>query len=100
MTFLVNTRKMDECRNGCCFKVQVDRFIEKPMTKKTPAALMGRPPKPANEKYKTTARQIGRISEREWEELQSAAKREGKTFTAWAKDILLIAARIPHKKGS
>lgn len=54
---------------------------------------MGRPPKKPEDRYKTPARQLGRVSDSDWQELQQAAERSGKTFTAWAVEILLRAAR-------
>jgi len=54
----------------------------------------GRPPKPPGEKYRTPARQLGRVADEDWELLQRAAKESGKpSFTAWAVEILLRAAR-------
>jgi predicted HicB family RNase H-like nuclease len=57
---------------------------------------MGRPPKPEGEKYRTTQRQFGRIPDDEWAILLAAAKAEGMSFTQWAKQILLQAAK--HKQ--
>ena len=54
---------------------------------------MARPPKPAHERYRTPARQLGRIPEDEWDTIQSAAAKAGKTLTEWAKEILLRNAR-------
>lgn len=53
----------------------------------------GRPPKKPGESIRQPARQFGRVSEDEWTELQSAAKSSGKSFTKWALEILLRAAR-------
>lgn len=53
----------------------------------------GRPAKPPGEKYTTTPRQLGRVSDEDWEKLQAASEAAGKTFTAWAVAILLRAAK-------
>ena len=50
-------------------------------------------PKPPGEKYLTVARQLGRVSDDDWAEVQAAAAAAGKTFTAWSIEILLAAAR-------
>jgi hypothetical protein len=63
------------------------------MTKPKPKHAGGRPPKPPGEKFKTTQRQFGRISDEDWELLQSAAKAAGLPFTQWAKGLLLKAAK-------
>lgn len=49
--------------------------------------------KPPGEHYRTPVRQLGRIPDDEWEQLQAAADRAGKTFTAWAREVLMRAAR-------
>jgi uncharacterized protein (DUF1778 family) len=54
---------------------------------------IGRPPKPAGEKFETKARQLGRVSDDDWHTLQAAAKASGETFTAWALSKLLPAAK-------
>ncbi len=56
-------------------------------------AKRGRPKKAEGEHERTPVRQIGRIPDAEWGRLQAAATRSGKTFTAWATEILLRAAR-------
>lgn len=53
----------------------------------------GRPAKPPGERYKTPARQLGRVADNEWVEMQAAAEAAGKSFTEWAVSILLRAAR-------
>ncbi|GDY10818.1 hypothetical protein LBMAG52_43060 [Planctomycetia bacterium] len=53
----------------------------------------GRPAKPPGEKYATPARQLGRVSEEDWQTLQGAALSQGKSFTAWAVAVLLRAAK-------
>ncbi len=57
----------------------------------------GRPRKPPGERYKTQARQLGRVSNEEWALLQGAANRSGKTFTEWARGILVRAAKRATK---
>jgi uncharacterized protein (DUF1778 family) len=54
----------------------------------------GRPPKPPGEKYKTPARQLGRVSDEDWALLQQAAAASGEeSFTAWAVAILIRNAK-------
>lgn len=36
---------------------------------------------------------LGRVAQPEWDEVKSAAERSGKSFTQWAMEILLRAAR-------
>ena len=55
--------------------------------------MVGRPPKPESEKYKTPQRQLGRVSDEDWETLKAAAEKRGETFSAWAVSVLLRAAR-------
>lgn len=63
-------------------------------SKKTPKKKrVGRPPKPEGEKYLTPARQLGRVSDEDWQLLQDAAQKAGKPFTRWAVEILLRNAR-------
>jgi len=54
---------------------------------------VGRPAKKPSEKYKTTQRQFGRVTDDQWQELKDAAARSGKPFTQWALEILLRAAK-------
>lgn len=54
---------------------------------------IGRPPKAVGEKFTTPARQLGRVSEQDWQTLQGAASKAGKSFTAWAVAVLLRAAK-------
>jgi uncharacterized protein (DUF1778 family) len=54
---------------------------------------MSRPPKAQGEKYKTPQRQLGRVSDEDWETLKAAAAKRGETFTAWALAVLLRAAK-------
>lgn len=54
----------------------------------------GRPEKPEGEKYKTPARQLGRVPDAEWNELQEAVAASGlESFVAWAVPTLLKKAR-------
>ncbi|MEO2017348.1 MAG: hypothetical protein ABGZ53_23585 [Fuerstiella sp.] len=61
------------------------------MKKKT--RRIGRPPKPPGEKYTTPQRQLGRVTDDDWNLLLTAAKEAGKPFTQWAVQILLRNAR-------
>lgn len=53
----------------------------------------GRPAKPPGEKYETPGRRLGRVADDEWAEMQAAAEAAGKSFTEWARGVLLRAAR-------
>lgn len=53
----------------------------------------GRPVKKLEDKIVTPARQLGRVSNEEWAELQNAAKSAGMSFTQWALSVLLKAAK-------
>ena len=44
------------------------------------------------------ARQLGRVSDAEWELLKAAAEKRGESFTAWAVRVLLSAARRELKR--
>jgi len=61
--------------------------------------LHGRPPRVNGESQIKPARQLGRVSDSEWEELQKAAKNCGLSFTQWALAILLTMARKQNKRG-
>ncbi len=39
------------------------------------------------------ARQLGRVSDEDWEALKAAADKRGETFTQWAVAVLLRAAK-------
>lgn len=67
------------------------------MKKKSNKPRLGRPPKPPGEKWATPARQLGRVSDADWEVLQEAAAAKGQTFTAWAVAVLLAAAKRQKK---
>jgi len=56
-------------------------------------AKKGRPPTERGAYNPNKARQLGRVSDSEWAELQQAAEESGKSFTQWALAILLKAAR-------
>ncbi len=58
-----------------------------------PKKTKGRPPTERGAYNPNKARQLGRVPDAEWLELQSAAKASGKPFTQWALAILLRAAR-------
>lgn len=57
----------------------------------------GRPAKPPGERYKTPPRQLGRVSDADWQTLQHAAEASGKSFTDWAVTVLLRAAKRASK---
>lgn len=59
---------------------------------------MARPPKPPGEHYRTTARQLGRVPDDEWELIQRAVAKSGKTLTDWATEILLRNAKRQLEK--
>ena len=44
------------------------------------------------------ARQLGRVSDRDWELLKAAAEQSGEPFTQWALKILLRAAKRAAKQ--
>lgn len=44
------------------------------------------------------ARQLGRVSDEDWETLKAAAEKRGESFTAWAVRVLLAAARRELKR--
>jgi uncharacterized protein (DUF1778 family) len=52
---------------------------------------MGRPPKA--QKEINPVRQIGRWPDDQWELIQTAAERSGKSVAQWAREILLRAAK-------
>ena len=43
------------------------------------------------------ARQLGRVSDDDWQTIKAAAEAKGKTFTEWAVEILLKAAKRQTK---
>lgn len=58
----------------------------------------GRPLKRPEDKIQKPVRQLGRIDEVEWAALQIAAEHSGKSFTQWALEILLRAAKRELRK--
>jgi len=44
------------------------------------------------------ARQLGRVSDEDWETLKAAAEKRGESFTAWAVRVLMAAARRELKR--
>jgi hypothetical protein len=67
--------------------------MEAMVKKKNASNRGGRPPKPPGKKYLTPARQLGRVCDEDWELLQTAAAKTGKSFTGWAVEILLRNAK-------
>ena len=59
---------------------------------------MGRPPKAAKDRRGTRLPPI-QVTERENKDLVAAAKRSGKEFAPWAREILLDAARALVQDG-
>lgn len=59
-------------------------------------APVGRPPKA--EKQINPVRQVGRWDDESWQEVRDAAEVEGKSVAAWARVILLRAARRTNKR--
>jgi hypothetical protein len=59
---------------------------------------MPAPRKQPGEHYRTPARQIGRVPDAEWAEIQQAAQASGKTLTEWALTHLLRLARRVNKR--
>lgn len=59
---------------------------------------MGRPPKEAEDRFKTPARQFGRISDHAWNELKAAAEAAGQSMVEWALPSLLRKARREEKQ--
>ena len=44
------------------------------------------------------ARQLGRVSDDDWDTLKAAAEKRGESFTAWAVRVLLASARRELKR--
>ena len=61
-------------------------------------AKRGRPATERGAYNPNPARQLGRVSEDDWETLKAAAEKRGESFTAWAVRVLLIAARRELKR--
>lgn len=62
------------------------------------AKQRGRPATERGAYNPNPARQLGRVSEEEWETLKAAAEKRGESFTAWAVRVLLAAARRELKR--
>lgn len=56
-------------------------------------AKRGRPATERGAYNPNPARQLGRVSDSDWETLKAAAAKRGETFTAWALSVLLKAAK-------
>ncbi len=54
---------------------------------------MGRPPKEAEDRFKTPARQFGRVSDEDWEVIKAACEAAGMSLVAWGLPSLLRKAR-------
>jgi hypothetical protein len=59
---------------------------------------MGRPRKEAEDRFQTPARQFGRISDDDWNELKAAADAAGQSMVEWALPALLRKARREAKR--
>jgi len=53
----------------------------------------GRPLKKPEEKVQAPPRMFGRVSDEDWDLVTGAAAAAGKSFTRWALDILIRAAK-------
>lgn len=53
----------------------------------------GRPPTERGAYNPVPVRQLGRVTDNEWQTLKAAAERAGKPFSQWATEILLRAAK-------
>ena len=61
--------------------------------------MSGRKPKPPEDRYKTPARQLGRIPDAEWREIQDAVAASGlDSLVSWALPTLLKKARREKKQ--
>jgi hypothetical protein len=56
-------------------------------------AKRGRPATERGAYNPNPARQLGRVSDEDWETLKAASAKRGETFTAWALAVLLRAAK-------
>jgi uncharacterized protein (DUF1778 family) len=61
-------------------------------------AKRGRPATERGAYNPNPARQLGRVSEEDWETLKAAAEKRGESFTAWAVRVLLSEARRELKR--
>lgn len=62
-------------------------------------AKRGRPATERGAYNPNQARQLGRVSDEDWQTLKDAAKHRGESFTAWALAVLLEAANRELGKG-
>lgn len=61
--------------------------------------MSGRKPKQPEDRYKTPARQLGRVPDAEWNEIQEAVAASGlDSLVAWAVPALLKKARREKKQ--
>lgn len=63
------------------------------MTKKQRPETRGRPPTERGAYNPNPPRQLGRVSDEDWNVLQEAARSRGMKFTQWALGVLLKAAK-------
>jgi len=61
-------------------------------------AKRGRPATERGAYNPNPARQLGRVSNEDWDTLKAAAEKRGESFTAWAVRVLLAAARRELKR--
>jgi hypothetical protein len=63
---------------------------------------LGRPPTERGAYNPVPARQLGRVSDDDWDTLKAAADKRGESFTQWALGILLRAAKkeLKGRRGS
>ncbi len=54
---------------------------------------MGRPRKQAEDRFKTPARQFGRVSDEDWEIIKAACEAAGMSLVAWGLPSLLKKAQ-------
>ena len=64
------------------------------MKKQTSKPKRGRPPTSKGAYNPHPARQLGRVSDEDWRTLKQAAEASDKTFTQWAVEVLLKAAKV------
>ena len=67
------------------------------MSKRKKKPKIGRPPTERGAYNPHPARQLGRVSDEDWKELQEAGQ---PNFTKWALRILLTAARRQRRRGT
>lgn len=64
------------------------------MKKRVKKLKIGRPPTTRGAYNPHPARQLGRVSDEDWRTLKQAAEASDKTFTQWAVEVLLKAAKV------